>query len=229
MNVSLQKYLFAVFLLCMWPILTQAQQSLALETFEDQSLEFAFLSVPNDPSIIDFPDNGTAQIIDDGAFNYRLVYTPNEGYIGTDFVRVVHWISPVQWNYTDLDISVLAAKVEAKHDYATTMVNVPVSIPILDNDFSSNGVKLLTNIPLVNNGTAVFDQNGTSITFTPDNDFEGIAQLNYVLCDGIETCDQGSVSICVIGEMINESDTLDLFVKKNQSQVVFDTICFLTD
>lgn len=220
MNVSLQKYLYAVFLLLLFPLFGEAQQVIELEAFEDQSVTYDFLSLPNDPSVLQQPSNGTIAITEANAFNYVLVYTPNEGYLGPDFIRIAVWNSPVQWEYRDLEITVLAAKVEAKHDYASTALNTPVSIPVLDNDFSSNGVKVLTYIPLTNNGSAVFDADATSITFTPDLDFEGIAQFNYVLCDGAETCDQGSVSVCVLGDMINVTDTIELFTKKNLSQVV---------
>ena len=226
MNVSLQKKLFAVFLLFWSPFLLRAQQSIDAETFENQSYTYDFISLPNDPSVLDEPDNGTISIIEVSAFEYVLTYTPNEDYLGTDFVRIAVWNSPVQWEYRDINIIVLAAKVEAKQDYASTMVNTPISIPVLDNDFSSNGVKQLTHIPLSNNGTAAFDQGGTTITFTPDPDFEGIAQFNYVLCDGVETCDQGSVSVSVIGDMMNVSDTLELFTEKNQSAVVLISSVF---
>jgi hypothetical protein len=219
MNVSLQRNLFAVFILLLVPLLSRAQ-TVSLESFEDQAVNYTFQSVPNDPSILQLPINGTVEIIEESPFNYVLTYQPTIGFLGTDFIRIVVWNSPVQWEYRNLEITVIPAKVDANPDYVTTYLNQSVDIDVTANDFSSNGVKNLTYIPLTNNGSVDFQPGESIITFTPDPDFEGVASFNYVICDGMETCDQGSVSVSVIGESMTESDTLIVYTTVNKPQVV---------
>ena len=74
MNVSLQRNLFAVFLLLVMPLFLRAQQTISLESFEDQPVDYLFSSVPNDPSIIQLPTNGTVQIVEETSLNYVLTY-----------------------------------------------------------------------------------------------------------------------------------------------------------
>ena len=96
-----------------------------------------------------------------------------------------------------LYIDVIPAEIEAIHDYYVTMVDEPITLHPLDNDFSSNGVLNLITVPLANSGTANANPDGT-ITFTPAAGFEGLAHFNYVVCNGAEICDDGTVSVSVL-------------------------------
>lgn len=172
------------------------------------------------PSIIIQPDNGTAQFKKIATNKYELSYTPAVGFIGED--NFITTYTPANCslcsNRRDYKIIVSAASIVANHDYTFGIQNVPISVDVLSNDISSNGVLNLTAIPLTNNGTATI--NGNSIQFTPASDFEGVAYLNYVVCNGSGLCDNGTVTVQVLGENASKSDTLRVFTKKNEEQVI---------
>ena len=220
MNVSLQKFLLTVLLGLSGPLWLWANQTVYLETFQGTSVDYVFTSYPNDPGVVSGPENGVADMIDEGSFNYTITYTPDPDFIGVDVIDMVVWTSIFSFEHIYLNVSVLPSKVVAVHDYVTTPINVPIPIEVLVNDTSSTGVKMLKNVPLVNNGTANFNEGDSFITFTPLTDFEGIAYLNYVVCDDIGTCDHGTVSINVIGPEVASVDTIPVFTKVNLPQAI---------
>lgn len=219
MNVSLRKHFLTFLLALAVPLSVWATQSVYLETFQSVPLEFDFVSSPNDPSILTHPENGTINLVETSSLNYTLTYTPNDDYIGSDFIELVVWSNPL-FERVKLYITVLPSKVIAVQDYVTTNVGVPVMIDVLGNDSSSTGVKKLISIPLVNNGQATFTPGQPFISFAPDATFEGIAYLNYVICDDIGSCDHGTVVVNVVGPSISVVDTNRIFTKKNISQAV---------
>lgn len=201
------------------PLSVWATQSVYLETFQSVPLEFDFVSIPNDPSILTYPVNGTINLVETTSLNYTLTYTPDADYVGSDFIELVVWSNPL-FERVKMYITVLPSKVIAVQDYVTTDIGVPVQIDVLANDSSSTGVKKLISIPLVNNGQATFNEGEPYVNFTPEAGFEGIAYLNYVLCDDIGSCDHGTVVVNVVGPSINTVDTARIFTKKNLSQAV---------
>lgn len=222
MNVSFRKLLLVLVPLIGMTFFSKAQTTVEnnLETFQDVALVQDIYSIPNPASLIVAPLHGAVNLVEVSSFNWQLTYTPDAGYIGQDQVRVVVWNSVVQHEIRVYNIDVLPSKVEALDDYATTPTDTPISIDVLANDFSSNGTLLLKNIPLVNNGTADFADDPSSIVFTPNPGFEGIAYLNYTVCDDIETCDNGTVSINVVGNSSAIVDTMTVFTQKNESQAL---------
>jgi hypothetical protein len=220
MNVFLQRFFFVFLAALFTPLLARAQNTVWLTTFQDVPVEYAFTSTPNDPSVTQMPVHGTFQLVESPPLNYTLTYTPDAGFIGSDQMRMVIWNSPASFSTVTINISVQPSFVEAVHDFAFTPLSTPISINVLENDISNTGIIYLKSIPLVNNGVASFSQGSEYIDFTPDPDFEGIAYLNYVVCDDIGTCDDGTVSIIVYGPSATVSDTMRIFTKKNLSQVV---------
>ncbi|NUQ25604.1 MAG: T9SS type A sorting domain-containing protein [Saprospiraceae bacterium] len=222
MNVSLRRclYIFSVFLV---PLLGKAQSvvSIDLETYLNVPATHVFVSTPNVPTLVTAPQHGTYAWVQSPPFNYTITYTPDADFIGDDFMRLWIWNTPSNWSYLDLHITVLPAQVDAVRDYAVTNVNTPVQIPVLANDFSSNGTLILSAIPVVNSGAATYTPGASTLTFTPAAGFHGLTHLNYVVCDGAGTCDNGTVSITVMEPTPGStSDTLRIFTKKNQEQVV---------
>lgn len=220
MNVLLQNRFYLILLLA-WAPLALGAQVVNLTTYQNVPIQYGFVSSPNAPHVVTEPIHGTRQLVQSPAFNYTLTYTPQEDYIGTDFIRISYWTpnppASATYGFLDFAITVLPANVTANPDFATTMVGVPVNIDVLANDFSSNGTLILTGIPLANSGLANL-ADGTSVNFIPAADFVGLAHLNYIVCDGAGTCDNGVVSISVIGPGL--PDTLHVFTKKNQSQSI---------
>ena len=219
MNVSLRKHFFTLLLVLAVPLSAWATQDIYLETFQSVPLEFDFVSSPNDPSILIYPEDGTMDLVETTSLNYTLTYSPDADFVGEDYIELVVWNSVFLFERVKLHISVLPSKVIAVQDYVTTNVGVPVQIDVLANDSSSTGVKKLVNIPLVNSGSASFSAGEPFVNFTPDSGFEGIAYLNYVLCDDMGSCDHGTVVVNVVGPS-SGVDTNRVFTKKNLSQVI---------
>ncbi len=220
MNVLLQNRFYLVLLLA-WAPLALGAQVVNLTTYQNVPIQYGFVSSPNPPYVVIEPQHGTRQLVQSPTFNYTLTYTPEEDYVGTDLIRISYWTpnppASSTFGFLEFAITVLPANVTANPDFATTMVNVPVDIDVLANDFSSNGVLILTRVPLANNGIATI-ANGNSINFVPTPDFVGLAHLNYIVCDGAGTCDNGTVSISVNGPGL--PDTLRVFTQKNQAQSI---------
>ncbi|MDZ4683137.1 MAG: Ig-like domain-containing protein [Saprospiraceae bacterium] len=219
MNVLLQNRLYLLLLLA-WAPFALGAQIVNLTTYQNIPIQYGFVSSPNAPHVVIEPQRGTRQLVQSPAFNYTLTYTPQEDYIGTDLIRISYWTpnppASSTYGFLEFHISVLPANVTANPDFATTTVGVPVNIDVLANDFSSNGTFNLTEIPLANNGLA--SRNGASVTFVPAADFVGLAHFNYIVCDGAGTCDNGTVSISVIGPGL--PDTLKVFTTKNKAQSI---------
>jgi hypothetical protein len=94
----------------------------------------------------------------------------------------------------------------AGNDEASTLQDLPVRIPVLDNDTDPDGDPLTlvaVQSPSGQNGTAVLDDNGTpgepaddGILYTPANGFLGVDTFTYTVSDGSAT-DVGTVLVTV--------------------------------
>ncbi len=167
------------------------------EVIADEGFEYIINSGPNPPNAT--VNNGSISQSSIGSDNYRFNYTPDPGFYGLDTLDIGYW-SQFQFTRKGVVLSVIPSKVIAENDYATTPLNTPVVINVLDNDYASRNNLTLSGIPIVSNGNAVPDNN--SIVFIPENGFEGIAHFNYIACDDIGTCANGTVSISVIGNSV---------------------------
>ncbi|WP_367389426.1 Ig-like domain-containing protein [Lewinella sp. LCG006] len=223
MNVALQK-LFVLLALMSLPFWGWSQ-SVSLLTYQNSGVNYDFTSRPNSPSLPGafLPDNGTVELINNGNWEYTVVYTPNEGFTGTDNFRIVRWvIDPIPaFRTVDVTVTVAPALIKAYHDYAVTYTNQPVVVDVLANDISSNGVKVLQAVPAINHGSATFNATTGLISFTPEAGFRGTAHFNYALCNGVGDCDDGTVSITVMEETPpTQDEVIKVFVKKNQTQFI---------
>lgn len=61
------------------------------------------------------------------------------------------------------------------------------------------GIIYFKNILLANNGFVIYLVMDGIIIFILSIDFEGMVYFNYVVCDSIGICDNGMVSISVLG------------------------------
>lgn len=213
MNVFLQKQFWITFIIMLAVPILAVSQAVKLETFQGTPANFSIESF-RDPSITTGPTNGTVDHEEepDGTFNFS--YTPDIGFIGIDQIQFTVWTTFLSFEYVVYEITVLPSKVEAVQDYVTSIRDLPIQVNALENDITSNGGLYLKSIPLVNNGTASFSAGTPFIDFQPSPGFEGVAHINYVVCDNIGTCDHGTVSVNVIGE--STRDTTLVFTKKNK-------------
>jgi len=225
MNVCLHKLiLFQLLLLLGLPWLGHSQNQVRDTIFESQAYETTFQSTPNDPALIQGPSNGTLVWGEISLFTYEMTYTPDPGFLGNDTIKYYIWenTAPAP-SFTQLTyyITVQPSLVTAVHDHVTADYETQLTIDVKANDISSTGVLYLKSIPSVNNGVASISASGEEIDFTPSPGFSGIAYLNYVVCDDIGSCDDGTVSINVLGPDPGQSDTMRVFTKKNKSVPIF--------
>jgi len=141
------------------------------------------------------PANGTLTDNGDGTYTYTpdpdfngtdsVTYTIDDGNGGTDTATVTFTVAPVN------DDPV------ANDDAASTNYETPVTIDVLGNDTDVDGDTLnVLGTPTSADGTVVVNPDGT-ITFTPNNGFEGDATINYEIADGNGGTDTAAVIVTV--------------------------------
>ncbi|WP_405413590.1 Ig-like domain-containing protein [Maribacter sp. Asnod1-A12] len=105
-------------------------------------------------------------------------------------------------DYLDPD-TVPMQDLDAIDDIVSTPINTPIEIDILDNDFGipSDGTLTVTD---PSNGTVEINDGGTpddisddTITYTPNDGFEGTETIEYTVCDAEGNCDTATVTITV--------------------------------
>jgi len=150
------------------------------------------------------PANGT--LVSSGN---ALVYIPTAGYVGQDYFTYTACDCAGACQTTLVAIIVIPSGVGnlppiAFNDYASTPINTPVTIPVLDNDSDPNGDPLIiTDIFDLPNpdtvGTPQINEDSTAITFTPAPGFEGCITFGYVVCDNGNPalCDTAFVAVQV--------------------------------
>ena len=195
----------------------------------NQTLEYQGInSSPYRPQIINQPSNGTASWLGGGTTlgligDNTLLYTPSSPtFLGLDTLQIGYWkngnFGPV-FTKRLIYITVEPSIVIAEDDYAVTGIAQSILIDVLSNDEGNSEVLHIKDpVLLVNNGQAQV-VNG-QILYTPDPNFEGVAHLNYISCDELNTCDLATVSICVYDSNNPQNDTLYITTIKNQPEVL---------
>ncbi len=154
------------------------------------------------------PTNGTVEINDNGTpddiTDDTITYTPNEDFEGTDTFDYTVCDAMGTCDSGTITVTVgTPVALDVVDDEASTDVNTPVDIDILDNDsgIPTDGT-LTTTDPT--NGTVEINDNGTpdditddTITYTPNEDFEGTDTFDYTVCDAMGTCDTGTITVTV--------------------------------
>jgi hypothetical protein len=152
------------------------------------------------------PVHGTVVINANG----NIIYTPNNGYIGTDVFTYSICDDGVPSLCSQTTVTILIRDdyngpsndpPYAGDDAALTPVNVPVSGNLLLNDYDPNGDNIIINtVPVVQpaHGTVVILPNG-NFTYTPATDYIGPDQFVYRICDnGVPSlCAQATAYITV--------------------------------
>src|SRR6185295_12145790 len=126
------------------------------------------------------PTNGTAVIA-----GTNVVFTPAANFNG--IATIGYSISDGNGGTASALITVTVTSGNndapvAVNDFATTVEDVPVSIPALVNDSDPDGDTLTITSVSPTNGTAVIS--GTNVVFTPTADFFGTATIGYSISDG---------------------------------------------
>jgi hypothetical protein len=155
-----------------------------------------------------------------------LVYLPNENFLGVDVFSFEHFtdypplvrVGPVQ---TTVKITIVPSFVEAQHDYTVTTENKATSIRVIANDSVTHGALTIDPVfPVVNHGSVKVGATPGTVDFTPEKDFTGLADFNYIACDSIGTCATGAVTVYVNPTGHVYQDELRLGTGQNTSKAI---------
>ena len=223
MNVSKPYLIKAVLALCLMlsAVIVSAQNYInhTLMVDEDFELIFETLSTPNYPQDNNHGAAGRQflQVNSDGFHEYRLWYTPNSGYIGLDTLSI-QYVDPTTQApaFYYIAFEIVEFEVTAINDYTSAETDEVVTLNVLDNDLSSSGVINLRAATLANYGTIETSIADSTVTFTPEAGFEGIAQFHYTACDNEGTCDMGMVTIFYENDY-SSNDTIAVSTKEEQA------------
>ena len=146
---------------------------------------------------------------------YRVVYTPDPGFMGTDTFAIEYnyYGSYPYLTYRGFRVSVYPSSLLLKEDYSTTTTGTPVLVNVLANDHSSEGGLVLTEVPGATHGTATLS--GGQVLFTPEAGYTGPASFNYTVCDAIGHCKTGYATVGIHATAIPYNDSLQVFTAKN--------------
>lgn len=207
---------------CLWALLIPfigSAQSVrpypAVEILQTDTFEFVYTTF-NLTSIVRFPSNADYyDIIDLGGGQKKLVYSPQNNFVGRDSILVQY--APSLYSaqeFFGFSFVVKPSLVTANTDYAVTAHNTPLVVDVLSNDHTTSGSLSISAVVIQRYGNAVIE-NG-QIQFTPETGFSGIAQVGYNCCNDEGICATGLVNIYVQPETQPEwNDTVRIQLPKN--------------
>jgi LruC domain-containing protein len=152
------------------------------------------------------PDPATIGIFTNNT-DGTVTFTPASGFTG---------IATIDYQICDIiglcDVATITVTVNtvdgptAVDDQATTLINTPVEIEILDNDTPGAAAIDPTSVSLVNGtepdpaaeGVFTVDPITGNVTFTPVNGFLGTVTVDYQVCDLNALCDIATITVNVM-------------------------------
>jgi hypothetical protein len=146
---------------------------------------------------------------------YDVVYTPDSNFVGRDTAIIEYrgypGISIFTWKIKKVIVylEVLNSIIEATNDYLFTEINsVGDTIDVLANDHTTASNLTLTQVFNARNCSAAITSDN-KLFVIPNNDFEGIAYLNYTIEDEIGSSATGNLML-----KINQPipDTIEYYV-----------------
>ncbi|TFH06805.1 MAG: tandem-95 repeat protein, partial [Candidatus Atribacteria bacterium] len=174
-------------------------------TDEGTDVAIAVLSNDTDPDgdpleiqSVGKPSHGTAT--KDGQ---TLIYSPATEFSGVDSFSYI--ASDGHGGTSTATVTVAVAPVNdppvAQDDSSATDERMPVVIDVLENDFDLDGDSLtIQSMTLPGHGVATDD--GTSVTYTPDEGFSGLDTFTYTISDG--QGEQATASVTVAVAAVND-------------------------
>ena len=180
-------------------------------------LTFAASGLPDALSIDPVTGLISGTLASDSSQNGPFVVTvtatdPSGAEVSTTFIYSVQNVPPI-----------------ATNDTATTPEDTPVTVAVLTNDSDPDNDPLIITSARADNGTVVVNADGT-VTFTPNPDFNGVANVTYVISDGQGGIATATLTIDVMG--VNDAplsvDIPDVTNQDNQS-VSIATASFFSD
>ncbi len=141
------------------------------------------------------PANGSVVVEADGT----VTYTPDPDFNGVD--TFTYDVCDPDGLCDTATVTVTVNSVNdapvANDDTATTDEDTAVDIDVLGNDSDIDGDPLtIDSVTQPANGTVVIDDGGT-VTYTPNPDFNGTDTFTYTVCDPDGLCDTATVTVTV--------------------------------
>lgn len=149
------------------------------------------------------PANGLVEVV-----GGQVTYTPNNSFVGADsFDYIVVDNGGLSSNIATAYISVTGTNVPptAASDSSTTNEDTAVNINVLSNDTDSDGTIDSTSVAILSmpsNGQTAIQSDG-SITYTPNNNFNGNDSFSYIVKDNsgnYSNTSQVSVSVSAVND-----------------------------
>ncbi|MRT93188.1 tandem-95 repeat protein [Ancylomarina sp. 16SWW S1-10-2] len=190
---------------------------LANDSDVDGTLDLTSLQVVSGPS------NGTVSI---NPTTGEITYTPEADYHGND--EFTYQICDEDGACTTAVVYVVVKSendtLVANNDTAETDEDTPVDIPVLTNDVDLDGNIDFGTLVIVGqpaNGTLIVDNTTGIVSYTPNENFNGVDSFTYEVCDDQGACDFATVSITV-NDVNDAPIALDnnATTKEDESQVI---------
>lgn len=145
---------------------------------------------------------GTLTFNLDGSFTYK----PNQNFDSID--SFTYFVTNGTHNSNNATVTLFVNPINdapiSLNDTTSTLENIPVSIPVLNNDSDVDGDLLTVNsITQGTNGTVT--TNGTIMTYVPKTNFNGTDSFTYTVSDGINISNSAIVTVTVTS-VDNEHD-----------------------
>ncbi|MCS0329437.1 tandem-95 repeat protein, partial [Vibrio diabolicus] len=166
------------------------------------------------------PANGTVSVNPDGS----VTYTPNDNYHGTDsFTYIVTSGGVSESTTVNVDVTPVNDAPVAKDDTATTQEDTAVTIDVLPNDTDVDGDKLSIESASVPKEQGTVEVVDGKLVFTPAENFNGDAEITYIVTDG-QLTDEAKVVVTV--NPVNDAPTIkvDAVESITEDAVSTDTV-----
>ncbi|HHF0487842.1 TPA: tandem-95 repeat protein, partial [Vibrio antiquarius] len=166
------------------------------------------------------PANGTVSVNPDGS----VTYTPNDNYHGTDsFTYFVTSGGVSESTTVNVDVTPVNDAPVAKDDTAVTDEDTPVTIDVLPNDTDVDDDKLSIESASVPKEQGTVEVVDGKLVFTPAENFNGDAEITYIVTDG-QLTDEAKVVVSV--NPVNDAPTVkvDAVESITEDAVSTDTV-----
>ncbi|HHF3029707.1 TPA: tandem-95 repeat protein [Vibrio diabolicus] len=166
------------------------------------------------------PANGAVSVNPDGS----VTYTPNDNYHGTDsFTYIVTSGGVSESTTVNVDVTPVNDAPVAKDDIATTQEDTAVTIDVLPNDNDVDGDKLSIESASVPKEQGTVEVVDGKLVFTPAENFNGDAEITYIVTDG-QLTDEAKVVVSV--NPVNDAPTIkvDAVESITEDAVSTDTV-----
>ncbi len=155
---------------------------------------------------IELPNHGSTNInLFDTPPNFT--YTPFNNYVGLD-TFIFQFKKSQYVELVNFQVEVHESLVFAKKDFVLGNVDSAIhNIQVLNNDSTSAGSLKIRGVPIASSGSVAVSSDSSSLSFTPNTGFEGVASILYTACDTLGACDQGLLTVRIADYQPNYQDT----------------------